>query len=269
MTSNVRQLAGGKILAEVRDVAGIITFNQPEKRNAISAEMWEGVAQVLAEWENDPAIRVVVLTGAGDKAFVSGADISQFEKLRSDAEAQKQYQKITEPGRNRIVNFPKPVIAMVRGYCLGGGLAIAMLADFRIASSDSQFGIPAARMGIAYAFEAIRNLIALVGPSQARLLLYTARRIDAAEALRIGLVDQVVAPDALAKTVHDLAATMGVNAPLSMRASKYFVAQALRDPADRDAARMQQMTDDCFSSADYTEGRTAFMEKREPKFTGK
>ena len=263
------ELAGGKILAQTDGPIGILTFNQPEKRNAISVEMWDGVLEALTGWENNAAIRAVVLTGAGDKAFVSGGDISQYEKLRSDAEAQAEYSRMTRAGRQKLIDFPKPVIAQIRGYALGGGLAIAMMADFRISSESGIFGIPAARLSIAYAFDAIRTLISLVGAARARMILYTADRMDAREALRIGLIDEVVAEDRLEGRVRELALTLANNAPLSVHYSKFAIAQALRDPADRDMAQVEKLFDGCFSSADYAEGRRAFMEKRQPKFTGK
>lgn len=267
MTS--RELAGGKILARTDGSVGILTFNQPEKRNAISVEMWEGVAQALDDWQKDGAVGCVVLTGAGDKAFVSGGDISQYEKLRSDAEAQAEYSRMTEPGRQKLINFPKPVIAQIRGYALGGGLAIAMMADLRISAETGIFGIPAARLSIAYGFDAIRTLISLVGPARAKMILYTAERMDAREALRIGLVNEVVADDRLEARVREIATTIANNAPLSVRYSKFAIAQALRDPAEREMAEVARLFDECFSSADYAEGRRAFMEKRQPKFIGK
>ncbi len=156
------EFASGKILAEAADGVGLITFNQPEKRNAMSVEMWDGLTAILDRWRDDPAVRVVVLTGAGDKAFVSGADISQFEKSRSNADAQRDYDKLTSAGREKLAAFPKPVIARIQGFCLGGGLGIAMQADIRIASDDSAFGIPAAKLGIAYGFDMVRRLMSLV-----------------------------------------------------------------------------------------------------------
>lgn len=264
-----RALSGGKLLASVENGVGLITFNQPEKRNAMSVEMWAGVAEVLADWSANPEIRVLVLTGAGDKAFVSGADISQFEKLRGSAEAQREYSRLTEPGRNSLAAFPKPVIARVRGFCLGGGLAIAMRADIRIAAADSTYGIPAARLGIAYTFDAVRALVALVGPAHARMLLYSGRRIGSAEAMRIGLVNQVVPDDELDETVRDLAATIAENAPLSIRASKLAVEAVLLDPDERDDAALAAAAEACFASEDYAEGRRAFLEKRRPTFRGK
>ena len=168
-----REFAGGKMLAAKDDGIGLITFNQPEKRNAMSLEMWTGLGEILDEFREDDSVRVVILSGAGNKAFVSGADISQFEKNRSNADAQQEYDRQTGVGRAKYAAFPKPVIARIRGFCLGGGLAIAMQADLRIAAVDSQFGIPAAKLSIAYAAESVKRLIDLVGPAHARMILYT------------------------------------------------------------------------------------------------
>src|SRR5579863_9742397 len=192
MSDSTQKLAGGKILCSVEHGVGLITFNQPEKRNAMSVEMWAGLQQTLEAWEQDDSIRVVVLTGAGDKAFMSGADISEFAERRSNDEQQRQYEHSISGGRIKLATFPKPIIARIRGFCLGGGLALAIQADIRIAAEDSQFGIPAARLGLAYGFHPVRRLVSLIGPSHAAMMLYTAKRIRAAEAARIGLINQVV-----------------------------------------------------------------------------
>jgi len=261
--------AGGKMLAELRDGVGRITFNQPEKRNAMSVEMWDGLTAILDEWEGDAGVRVVVLTGAGDKAFVSGADISQFEQSRGNAAAQLDYDKQTSAGRAKLANYPKPVIARIQGFCLGGGLGIASMADLRIAGESSSFGIPAAKLGIAYGFDMVRRLVSLVGQAHARTLLFTGERITSAEAQRIGLVNQVVPDAELDATVERIAATIASNAPLSVRGMKFILTQALRDPAERDMQGVHAAVAACFDSADYAEGRRAFMEKRKPAFTGR
>ncbi len=262
------EYASGKMLASVADGVGTITFNQPEKRNAMSVEMWEALSAILRGWQADDAVRVAVLTGAGDKAFVSGADISQFGERRSTAEAQMEYDQLTSGGRAQLAAFPKPVIARIRGFCLGGGLGIAMMADLRIAAEDSAFGIPAARLGIAYGLHAVQRLNSLVGQANARMLLFTAERIGAAEALRIGLVNRVVPAAALDETVARLARTIAGNAPLSVCGMKLIADATQRDPADRDLAAVSAAVAACFDSADYAEGRTAFMEKRQPAFKG-
>jgi enoyl-CoA hydratase/carnithine racemase len=269
MAAATQELAGGKILANVENGIGLITFNQPDKRNAMSVHMWSGLEQIFGAWERDESVRVVVLTGAGDKAFVSGADISEFEKRRANVDAGREYERATSGGRAKLAAFPKPVIARIRGFCLGGGLAIAMQADLRIAAEDSEFGIPAARLGVAYGFQSVRRLIALIGPAHASMILFTGARIGSAEAARIGLVNQVVPNDDLEDVVTRLARKIAENAPLSIRASKLTIEQALRDPADRDMHAVEQASVECFNSEDYREGRTAFLEKRPPKFRGK
>jgi len=261
--------AGGKMLAAKQGGIGFVTFNQPEKRNAMSIEMWTGLGEILDEFEADSAICVVVMNGAGDKAFVSGADISQFEKNRSNADGQKEYDRITGVGRQKFHKFSKPIIAKIRGFCMGGGLAIAMATDLRIATPDSQFGIPAARLSIAYAPDSIRKLIDLVGPANARMILYTARRLDGKEAERIGLINQCVAIEDLDRTVMKIAQEIADNAPLSVKASKLTISELTKDESRRDMAAIKQISEICFNSADYKEGRTAFMEKRPPKFIGK
>ena len=269
MDQHATRYAAGKMLASVEGGVGLITFNQPEKRNAMSVEMWDGLTEILSAWEHDDGVRVVVLTGAGDKAFVSGADISQFERSRSNADAQKEYEKLTSAGRAKLAGYPKPVIARIQGFCLGGGLGIAMSADLRIAGQGARFGIPAAKLGIAYGWDMVRRLISLVGHAHARMILFTGERMDANEAERIGLINRVVPDGELDGVVGALAATMAENAPLSLKGMKFILGQALLDPADRNMAAVSDAVATCFDSADYTEGRTAFMEKRKPRFQGR
>lgn len=267
--NNEKSYADGKILQGVTDGVGVITFNNPAKRNAMSLDMWEGLGNALIELCDNDDVRVVVLTGAGDKAFVSGADISQFEKVRHNAAASEEYSKKSEAQRALLANYPKPIIACIRGFCLGGGMQVAMAADIRIASDNSQFGIPAAKLGIAYGYDGLRHLVSLVGPSWARLIMYTGMKIDSAEALRIGLVDRV-SPDAeLWDATMEIARTISGNAPLAIKAAKITIAQVIKDPDKRDMNAIRQVGTDCMDSADFREGRQAFMEKRKPKFTGK
>jgi len=209
----------------------------------------------------------VVLTGAGDKAFVSGADISQFEKQRSSAEAVQQYEELAEQVQARLQAYDKPTIARIRGFCLGGGLNLAALCDLRICSDDSRFAIPAAKMGLGYRASSMKNLVDLVGAPFAREIMLTARMFSAAEALAMGLVHKVVPVDALEKTVAEYTEMIGANAPLTMRAAKRIIREVSK--ASWDVALTRAWVKECFESEDYKEGRKAFMEKRKPVFKGR
>jgi enoyl-CoA hydratase/carnithine racemase len=267
--SKSKPFADGLMLAEIDGAVGTVVFNQPEKHNAVTVEMWIGLGEIIAEMEADAAIRVVVLRGAGEKAFVSGADISQFDKTRSNAAVAAQHALRMATGRGAIKRCSKPTIAAIRGYCLGGGLGIALQADIRIAANDSQFGIPAARLGIAYAFDGLRTLVDTVGPAHARMIMYSANRLDAAEAARIGLINRVVSGDSLWSEVGALAARIASNAPISVAASKAGIDMSLRDPDQRDLALLDAFQRRSLDSEDYREGRAAFKEKRQPVFTGR
>ncbi|MCS3728018.1 enoyl-CoA hydratase [Bradyrhizobium betae] len=263
------QYADGKILKHAAGGVGVITFNNPDKRNAMSLEMWEGFGEALTALRDDDAVRVVILRGAGGKAFVSGADISQFEKTRHNAAASEEYAKRSAAQRALLADYPKPTIACIEGFCLGGGMQVAMLADIRLAAHGSQFGIPAARLGIAYGYDGLKHLVSLVGPSWARLLMYTGMRIESAEALRIGLVERLFPVDQLWGETMAIAETISQNAPLAIKAAKITIAQVLKDESARDMEAIRAIGHACMDSADFREGRQAFMEKRKPKFTGK
>lgn len=258
-----------KMLADVNGGIGWVTFNNPERRNAISLEMWEGLARILESFQQDDGVRVVILRGAGDKAFVSGADISEFDSKRGNAEQKQEYSRVAAEANRWLAKLDKPLIAMIRGYCVGGGLATALSADVRIASDDAQFGIPAAKLGLGYEYPGLKTLVNLVGPSSAKDIMFTARFMDANEALRIGLVNHVVTPAALEQTVMDYAATIAGNAPMTVKAAKAAINETVKDPEKRDLKRIEEMVDACFDSEDYKEGRRAFMEKRKPDFRGK
>jgi enoyl-CoA hydratase/carnithine racemase len=261
--------ADGKILKQVIDGVGVITFNNPDKRNAMSLEMWEGFGEALTSLRDDETVRVVILRGAGGKAFVSGADISQFEKTRHNAAASEEYARRSAAQRALLADYPKPTIACIEGFCLGGGMQVAMLADIRLAAHGSQFGIPAAKLGIAYGYDGLKHLVSLVGPSWARLLMYTGMRIDSAEALRIGLVERLFPIDELWGETMTIAQTISENAPHAIKAAKITIAQVLKDESQRDLEAIRAIGHACMDSADFREGRQAFMEKRKPQFTGK
>lgn len=261
--------AATKILTRKQDGIGWLTINQPEKRNAISLAMWDAIAAAADDFAADDAVRVVVMHGAGGKAFASGADISEFDRVRADAAAQQEYGRRSGEARRRLEGLRKPLIAMIQGFCIGGGYATALMADLRIASSDSRFGIPAAKLGIAYGYESLSRLVALAGPAMAKEILFTGRQLDAAEALACRLVNRVVAPEALEATVTELALQIARNAPLSVEASKVAIDQIAGDPMARDKELVERLNRACFDSADYAEGRRAFQEKRPPVFAGR
>ena len=257
-----------KMLAEVNDGIGWITFNAPEKRNAMSLDMWRGLGEILGKLQEEKSLRVLILKGAGDAAFVSGADISEFEEKRSSQRDRDAYEAAFDDALDKLANFATPVVAMIRGYCIGGGLAIALNTDIRIATEQSKFGIPAAKLGLGYGFEAVKTLESIVGPSHAKDILFTARFLEAKEALSIGLVNFMVGSELLEQTVIEYANKIVTNAPLTIRAVKKTVGEVVKDPGQKNPAHIERMVNDCFLSADYQEGRRAFMGKRKPKFTG-
>ena len=259
-----------KILARVDGAAGHVIFNNPERYNAVSLEMWDAVEIALTAFSEDDQVRVVILSGAGGKAFVSGADISKFEKERGSKDATEHYNARLKVVYDIIENFPKPTIAMIDGHCIGGGLNLAACTDFRIASMKSRFAMPAAKLALGYPFDAIRRLVNAVGAASAKQLMFTAKSIDADTALRLGLIQEVVTEDDLSERVTELAATISDNAPLTIQAMKFIATQVLQsDPAKRNLTRCDEMVAACFASEDYKEGRKAFMEKRKPDFQGK
>jgi enoyl-CoA hydratase len=258
-----------KMLAEKDGAIGWMVFDHPERRNAVTQAMWLQIGEILEDFAKDEAIRVVVLKGAGDQAFVSGADISQFGQQRRNAAEVAASNRLTDAARQALATFPTPTIAMIQGYCLGGGLAIALMCDLRFASDDSTFGIPAARLGVGYAAPSIALLQALVGPAYTREILFTGRRFSGDEALHMGLINRLLPRAELDSCVQDSAAMIGANAPLTIRAAKLASTELLKVEADRDLTIVQRAVEACFNSADYHEGRTAFLEKRPPRFTGR
>jgi enoyl-CoA hydratase/carnithine racemase len=245
---------------------GTLTFNNPERHNAMSLDMWRAAAEVLQTFDRDPAVRVIVLTGAGGKAVVSGADISKFEDERATLDAVTEYNVAVDRFSQTLLEGAKPTIAMIRGYCLGGGVGIAVCCDLRIANESARFAVPAAKLGLGYGFANVRRIMDLVGPQFATEMLLTARQFDAARAERIGLVNHVVADGAIESFVRELAETIAGNAPLTIRAVKRIVRELRSE--NPDVAACNALVQKCFESADYQEGRRAFMEKRKPVFNG-
>mgnify|MGYP000181249118 CR=1 FL=1 len=258
-----------KILSRKNGATGHLVFNNPEKRNAFSLDMSLAAADVMEDFLADAAIRVIVLSGTGDKAFVAGGDISKFDQARATKEDVENYNKTGDRFRKLLRGSAKPTVAMIRGYCLGGGMAIALNCDIRICTEDAQFGIPAAKLGIGYAADRLGQLVDLVGPSAAKDLLFTGRRCTAQEALRLGIVNYVQLASELEAFVDTYAKTLAGNAPLSILASKRVIDEYVKDAGLRDTALTERVVADCFASQDYVEGRRAFMEKRKPAFTGR
>jgi enoyl-CoA hydratase/carnithine racemase len=257
------------------DGIGVIVFDNPAKHNAMTADMLAALGRVRRAFAADPAVRVVVVTGAGDRAFISGADIAQLgggalptpASAPAPAPAPDDPAGPDDPGPGGALDVGRPVLAMIRGYCIGGGLMIALAADVRICSGDASFAIPAAKLGVGYPHEATATLVALVGPGQAAEILYSGRRIDAREAERIGLVNRVVPADALEDTVFTLAREIAANAPLSHVAHQRSIRAAVRGrPEDRAAGDAAVQA--AWASADFREGAAAFLERRPPTFTG-
>jgi enoyl-CoA hydratase len=258
-----------KLLSRKEAGVGFVIFNNPERHNAVSLEMWEATTGALATFAEDDEVRVVVLTGAGGKAFVSGADISKFASERASLEATRAYDVKTAAAFNSIYEFPKPTIAMIRGYCIGGGVGLASCCDLRICSDNSRFAVPAAKLGLGYAYAGLKRLVDIVGQSFAKEIFYTARQFDAQEAYAMGLVNRVVPQADLEAYVRSITDMICANAPLTIKAAKFAIGEILKDESKRDVARVDKMVEACFGSNDYVEGRTGFMEKRKPAFTGK
>jgi enoyl-CoA hydratase/carnithine racemase len=263
------QTSTPKMIARKTDGIGWMLFNNPARHNAVSIDMWQAVPEIMAEFARDDAVRVVVLAGAGGKAFVSGADISEFKEKRASREAVIEYNAISDRASRAILDCRKPTVAMIQGYCIGGGLALALCCDLRIATDDARFGVPAAKLGLGYAYPGIKRLADLVGPSFAKEIFFTARQFDAAEALQMGLINRARPAAELEDYVKGYAATIAGNAPLTVGAVKLALTEYVKADAERDLARVQAAVEACFTSVDYTEGRTAFMEKRKPVFVGK
>ena len=262
-------MSTGTMLSERAGAIARMTFHNPERHNAVSLEMWEAMIGIVADFAADSDVRVVVVTGAGERAFVSGADISRFEDERAGKDAVTQYNATTARAADALAGIAKPTIAMIDGYCLGGGMSVALCCDLRVCSDRSSFGIPAAKLGLGYGYDGVKRLCDVVGPAFAKEIFFTARRFDAAEALAMGLVNRVFGADALEAAVAEIGETIARNAPLTVASIKRIVAEIAKDADDRDLAACERLVEACFESADYVEGRRAFMEKRKPVFTGR
>ena len=258
-----------KMIARKADGFGWMIFNNPERHNAVSLDMWLAAIEIMDDFARDDDVRVILIAGAGEKSFVSGADISRFNDERAEAEAVARYNDATEGAYQAVLTSPKPTIATIQGYCIGGGTNLAICADLRICSDRARFAIPAAKLALGYDYVRVRRVMDLVGPAYAKEIFFTARQFTAEEARAMGLVNRVVPHEALEAETLEMAGTIAANAPLTMKAIKRSVHEALKDESERDLAICERLVRDCFESEDYAEGRRAFAEKRKPVFKGR
>lgn len=246
-----------------------VVINRPAAHNALNSDVWKELAETAQQLARDPSVRVIILRGAGDKAFISGADISEFSTLRHNAEMTAKYDQLSAAAWSALHFAPQPVIAMINGLCYGGGVSVALACDLRIAADHSRFAVPAARLGLSYPMAGgVEKLVQIVGPTHAAHILLSAQPIDAQEALRIGLINRVVDRDELEEAVRTYASRMAEGAPLTLAAHKRAIQESLRAASERNNDALREAMRRCFDSEDYQEGIAAFLEKRAPRFRG-
>jgi len=258
-----------EVLVDRQGNIATVTFNRPQMRNAFNLAMWTTLPEVIEGLNRDPAVRAIVFRGAGEEAFASGADISEFKEHRKDRATAQAYNARTEATYHAIEASPKPTVAMIYGFCMGGAVAIALACDLRFTATTGKFGIPAARLGIVYGLHSVKRLVSLVGPATAKDILFSARTFDAAEALSIGFVNRVLPSDELASFTYDYLAKVADNAPLSVQGAKFVVEAVADDGGAAKKAEVDRLQIATFDSEDYREGTTAFLEKRRPRFQGR
>ena len=263
------QLDTERMQAHIENGVGWMIFNNPARHNALSLEMWQGIGDILEHYADNNDVRVVVMRGAGGKAFVSGADISEFDQKRANKEQKDAYGKIAGRANHWLNKSAKPLIALIEGYCIGGGLATALSADIRMATPDSTFGIPAAKLGLGYDYEGLAKLARVVGPSRARDIMFSARFMPAAEAQQMGLINFIESREEIEAKCLAYAERVAGNAPLTVQAAKAALNTWERGEQEAEVAEVRQQVDACFDSEDYKEGRRAFREKRTPHFQGR
>lgn len=258
-----------KLVAHAADGVGVLAISNIDKRNALDLSMWQAIPAVIGAMAADHEVRVLVIRGAGDSPFASGADISEFETVRASAAGGRAYEEANEAAFEAIANCPMPVIAMIRRFCMGGGIGIAAACDLRVASDDTLFAVPAGRLGVGYPPRAMRMVVASFGAAGAKDLFFTARRMDAAEAKALGMLHRLFTPEALEAETMELARTIAANAPLALRSAKASIGAATGLPGAPSEQELVALADACFDSADYAEGRAAFLAKRAPVFNGR
>ncbi len=246
-----------------------LMINRPASRNAVNAEVWGRLAVEAKAFAQDEEVRVIIIGGAGDKAFISGADVAEFPALRKNAELTAEYDRLANTALQALMDAPQPVVAMIHGVCFGGGVLLALACDLRFASEDAKFAIPAGKLGLAYPFEmGVKRLVKIVGPAHAADILFSGRTFDAKEALAIGMLNRVLPGAELENFTREYALKMAESAPLSLAAHKIEIRQAIFHESEKDLARAEEAVRCCLNSRDYQEGIAAFLEKRKPRFTG-
>jgi len=261
--------AADKVLARKEGRVGTMIFNNPERHNAVSLEMWQAAARILDDFAKDAEIRAVILAGAWGKAFVSGADISKFDEERGTKEAVERYNAAAEAVYAGLASCPKPTIARIQGYCIGGGLNLAICCDLRFCNEGARFGLPAAKLGLGYGYKGLKRFVDVIGPAYTKDIFFSARQFGADEALAMGLVNRALPDSTLDAFVREYADGIAANAPLTIEAIKRISLEVQKPESERDLTAAAELVARCFASQDYVEGRRAFMEKRKPVFTGK